>query len=211
MARRIAVYISLFLLLQYVALYVVFAAAPLADSPILAAFVMALTAFLAIVSLWRSWASGVLFRGVLGVCLGLCAVTVAYADASPSSTSNLMLFESTPDAQKRVTMLTLDERRLKLANGDPCLGCQSSRHIFVVYWSYEVPNWLAWSGCGAASLALIGPLLLRPWLQRCKSVWQCQKCGYDLTGNVSGVCPECGRKTAERDGANTVRHPPFAL
>ena len=21
---------------------------------------------------------------------------------------------------------------------------------------------------------------------------QCQDCGYDLTGNVSGVCPECG-------------------
>ena len=20
----------------------------------------------------------------------------------------------------------------------------------------------------------------------------CQRCGYDLTGNVSGVCPECG-------------------
>lgn len=23
----------------------------------------------------------------------------------------------------------------------------------------------------------------------------CRKCGYDLTGNVSGVCPECGRGT----------------
>lgn len=23
----------------------------------------------------------------------------------------------------------------------------------------------------------------------------CQRCGYDLTGNVSGVCPECGRPT----------------
>ncbi len=23
----------------------------------------------------------------------------------------------------------------------------------------------------------------------------CFKCGYDLTGNVSGVCPECGRPT----------------
>ncbi len=23
----------------------------------------------------------------------------------------------------------------------------------------------------------------------------CQKCGYNLTGNVSGVCPECGVKT----------------
>ena len=22
----------------------------------------------------------------------------------------------------------------------------------------------------------------------------CRKCGYDLTGNVSGVCPECGTK-----------------
>jgi hypothetical protein len=22
---------------------------------------------------------------------------------------------------------------------------------------------------------------------------QCKLCGYDLTGNVSGVCPECGR------------------
>jgi hypothetical protein len=23
----------------------------------------------------------------------------------------------------------------------------------------------------------------------------CQKCGYDLTGNVSGRCPECGEET----------------
>lgn len=26
----------------------------------------------------------------------------------------------------------------------------------------------------------------------------CRKCGYDLTGNVSGVCPECG-ETAKQD------------
>lgn len=25
---------------------------------------------------------------------------------------------------------------------------------------------------------------------------QCVKCGYDLTGNVSGVCPECGHRTS---------------
>jgi len=23
---------------------------------------------------------------------------------------------------------------------------------------------------------------------------ECIKCGYDLTGNVSGVCPECGSR-----------------
>jgi len=26
----------------------------------------------------------------------------------------------------------------------------------------------------------------------------CQTCGYNLTGNVSGVCPECGETMAER-------------
>ena len=25
----------------------------------------------------------------------------------------------------------------------------------------------------------------------------CQGCGYDLTGNVSGVCPECGNKVGQ--------------
>ena len=34
-----------------------------------------------------------------------------------------------------------------------------------------------------------GPV--RRWRRR-KNGW-CVACGYDLTGNVSGVCPECGR------------------
>ena len=29
----------------------------------------------------------------------------------------------------------------------------------------------------------------------------CAGCGYDLTGNVSGVCPECGRATGAASGA----------
>ena len=33
-----------------------------------------------------------------------------------------------------------------------------------------------------------GPL--RRWRRRRKGL--CLKCGYDLTGNVSGICPECG-------------------
>ena len=24
---------------------------------------------------------------------------------------------------------------------------------------------------------------------------QCQNCSYNLTGNISGVCPECGERT----------------
>ena len=30
----------------------------------------------------------------------------------------------------------------------------------------------------------------------------CQTCGYDLTGNVSGICPECGKAIVEEDGAD---------
>ncbi len=33
------------------------------------------------------------------------------------------------------------------------------------------------------------------WRDRRYPRGHCQGCGYDLTGNVSGVCPECGRAT----------------
>jgi len=36
-----------------------------------------------------------------------------------------------------------------------------------------------------------GPV--RRWRRQRKGL--CRKCGYDLTGNVSGVCPECGTPT----------------
>lgn len=36
-----------------------------------------------------------------------------------------------------------------------------------------------------------GPL--RRWHRRRKGL--CVRCGYDLRGNVSGVCPECGKET----------------
>lgn len=41
------------------------------------------------------------------------------------------------------------------------------------------------------------------WLRRRRDAWRrarfgrCTHCGYDLTGNVSGVCPECGRSVSQ--------------
>ena len=49
----------------------------------------------------------------------------------------------------------------------------------------------------AAGLAFAGVPFVRaakkelPALRR--RMGQCAHCGYDLTGNVSGVCPECSR------------------
>lgn len=59
------------------------------------------------------------------------------------------------------------------------------------YWGreYMFPAWLI------LLIALV-PTALLWWLDRRRpSLGHCQKCGYDLTGNVSGRCPECGTPT----------------
>jgi hypothetical protein len=35
------------------------------------------------------------------------------------------------------------------------------------------------------------------WRDRSVPPGHCEGCGYDLTGNVSGVCPECGQKVSQ--------------
>lgn len=48
-------------------------------------------------------------------------------------------------------------------------------------------------------LLLLTALILTVFLwyrdRRRVPVGHCRKCGYDLTGNVSGLCPECGTAT----------------
>jgi hypothetical protein len=53
-------------------------------------------------------------------------------------------------------------------------------------WVAIIPLWIP--------LALLGtPTLLFWWLDRRRiPAGHCRKCGYNLTGNVSGRCPECG-------------------
>lgn len=53
------------------------------------------------------------------------------------------------------------------------------------YWVLRIPFYVP--------LALLGGAVL--WLRhldRHRVPGHCQRCGYDLTGNVSGTCPECG-------------------
>ena len=38
--------------------------------------------------------------------------------------------------------------------------------------------------------------------RRRQSGGHCRSCGYDLTGNVSGVCPECGHAVVPQTGAS---------
>lgn len=51
----------------------------------------------------------------------------------------------------------------------------------------------AWPAFGAA----VGYIVFnrrRMREEKRRSAGQCGRCGYNLTGNVSGVCPECGGK-----------------
>jgi hypothetical protein len=73
-----------------------------------------------------------------------------------------------------------------------------------------VPNHLEWGTCALSAnsathaipllplIALLSAWGLYPFIPsyrrwRSRNQWdKCRECGYNLTGNVSGICPECG-------------------
>jgi hypothetical protein len=78
----------------------------------------------------------------------------------------------------------------------------------VVFTSFSVPSWLP--------VVVLAPYPLLRFALWCRARWirvrrqrrgACLDCGYDLTGNVSGTCPECGRVV---DAAKPASRPPVA-
>ena len=62
-------------------------------------------------------------------------------------------------------------------------GGRGRRHVLIPFW---IPF----------ALGTAGWLVLRRRWRR-HPPGHCTKCGYDLTANVSGVCPECGTKVEQ--------------
>jgi len=52
-------------------------------------------------------------------------------------------------------------------------------------WDLILPLWIPF-------LVVAVPTTYLWWTDRRIPPGHCQNCGYNLTGNVSGVCPECG-------------------
>jgi len=73
----------------------------------------------------------------------------------------------------------------------------------VLVWSLSVsafgnmPLQIGFSVARYATPLIIFGLLTRWWAPERIPPGHCQTCGYNLTGNVSGVCPECGEKVKE--------------
>jgi hypothetical protein len=66
-------------------------------------------------------------------------------------------------------------------------GCSHTRPL-AVRWTATAVTVPCWSLLLLASV----PTAFGWWSGRRFPSGHCPTCGYDLTGNVSGVCPECG-------------------
>lgn len=64
------------------------------------------------------------------------------------------------------------------------------RSVHRLHYSVRVALWVPFVLVAIPTAILWCPIRRRP-PPHC-----CQHCGYDLTGNVSGICPECGAEVA---------------
>ena len=70
--------------------------------------------------------------------------------------------------------------------------------IYGSYRFYTVPFWFAAMLVGTPAVLLLpGHVKDRRRMRRARAGC-CLTCGYDLTGNESGVCPECGVKIEQK-------------
>jgi len=61
-------------------------------------------------------------------------------------------------------------------------------------WRFMTPLWLPFVIVLIPTALLWHPGIRRWYRNRRLGPGHCQECGYNLTGNVSGVCPECGER-----------------
>jgi hypothetical protein len=135
---------------------------------------------LAIAGLWA--ASGMIRfgvavrRGSLSLFRGTCNLLVAYGDPSSAQPGPLVTI------RPHFMMKKVD--RLRWHAGWPSIRSSGRTRNFAL-WLVTLPLWLPF-GVVALPAAYLWYRDRRPPRGRCR------RCGYDLTGNVSGRCPECG-------------------
>jgi hypothetical protein len=64
--------------------------------------------------------------------------------------------------------------------------------------AWDIPLW-------APTVISAALLLISPFTRKQRKPGSCGHCGYDLTGNVSGVCPECGTRVPPGRSAPSAR------
>ena len=112
------------------------------------------------------------------------------------------LFHESGPASDTVDLLAVMDRSISMAQGTryvptyvrfPGGGFCRSKLGGSTELEIIVPYWLT----ALIAFGLAAPCAVR--LHRRQRTHQCVRCGYNLTGNVSGVCPECGESVAKAD------------
>ncbi len=80
------------------------------------------------------------------------------------------------------------------------MGSSRLEHTYGLTWPKGWDAWFGWTRSWGVPLwlpllALVLPTAVLWHCDRRSPKGHCQSCGYDLTGNESGVCPECGEST----------------
>lgn len=108
----------------------------------------------------------------------------------------IVIWQSHDDPSRNMTLVSLNRRFLSLEYGSLCPGCRN--HIFGVVYHYALPTLLV---CALLAVYPVTAFLRGPWRRyRRFARGLCIHCGYNLTGNVTGTCPECGKVTAVLGG-----------
>ena len=79
---------------------------------------------------------------------------------------------------------------------EPSHATGSSSGAFIVLPDADKPIWPIAVAIGA-SLAV----LIHLGRRRVPAIGHCSRCSYNLTGNISGICPECGEKASPQQSA----------
>ena len=135
---------------------------------------------------WQVWRStpqshwGLYSGGIMYTRVQTPRVFPANWDVDPGSWQDLRLLFPSAEDKAHIVALCVGLRWPSVGRGTiPGFGPFSS------WW---VPFW------PLLALAAI-PTLVLWYCDRGPPKGHCQSCGYDLTGNTSGVCPECGKET----------------
>lgn len=137
---------------------------------------------------------------IVGVCLAIYYIAITY-NKPPSRTLSYFELALFPLAVLFVSY-PLNNYRQSIATAAiavlACTAVQFASAVFIYRYTVDIKFAMTYFGIiGFASLivniiVVSIATFLRRWLYPVYTVGHCQNCGYNLTGNESGICSECG-------------------